>query len=171
MGQEELRQLEGNSAAGEATLRVAAVGALRIDDREGWRQLRRDAVMVRHEDVDPGRARLADLGKARRPAVDRHDHASPGLQGRRDCLARQPVALVEAARDVRDGVDAQPSERPYEDGQAGQPVGVEVAEDEDPFATAPGGRDPFAEQARVRQERRVMKRLERIGEERVEVGR
>ena len=61
VGQEELGDLERDAAAGEASLRVLAVGALRVDDRERDRQLGRDPVVVGDEDVDPGRARRSAI--------------------------------------------------------------------------------------------------------------
>ena len=83
----------------------------------------------------------------------------------------QPVALLEPAGDVRDRLDAEAPQGQDDDREAGQPVGVEVAEHEDPLAVPPRARDPVAERAGVGQQRRVVEARLRRPEERVQRGR
>ena len=71
--EQQLGDLERDAAPREARVRVAAVGAVRVDDRQGRQQLRRDAVMVGDDDVDAARPSDGDLRRGARPAVDRDD--------------------------------------------------------------------------------------------------
>ena len=168
VGEEQLGELERDAAARQAAFRIAAVGALRIDDRDRDRELRRDAVMVGDEHVDPDACASAISGRLVVPQSTVTMTVASGLARRGDGRTRQAVALVEPARDVRDRLDAEPPERDRQDREAGQPVRVEVAEDEDPLAGRSRPRDPCRERRRVRQEARVVERLERRREEVVE---
>ena len=76
-----------------------------------------------------------------------------------DRAQAQPVPFVETARDIRLGVDAEPSERPDHDRQAGQPVGIEVAEDEHPLAGLARPLHPGHEAGGVGQQRGVVETL------------
>ena len=62
---EQSRHRERDAAAREALLRVVRVGAMRVDDGQGRRQLGRHAVMVGDDHVDPGGVRRRHLGDAR----------------------------------------------------------------------------------------------------------
>ncbi len=86
--------------------------------------------MVGHDHVDAGGLRGGDLGHARGPGIDRHDQRRAGGSSRLHGGLGQPVTLLEPRGHVRDRVDAQPPQREREDRQPGDPVGVEVTEDE-----------------------------------------
>ena len=59
-----------------------------------------------------------------------------GVEGRH----RQPVPLVEPARHVGLDRDAEAPQGEGHDRETGQAVGIEVAEDQDPFAAVAGAR-------------------------------
>ena len=75
VAQQQLGDLERDAAPGQARVRVDRVRAMRIDHREGRRQHRRDAVVVRDDDVQAARVGGGDLGDARRAAVHGDDDA------------------------------------------------------------------------------------------------
>ena len=127
-----------------------------VDDRQRRWQLGRDAVVVGDEDVDPSGHGHGDLGDARRPGVDGHDHPGAGGLGRLDRGERQAVTLLEPGGHVRDDLDAERSQRQGQDRQSSDPVGVEVAEDEDLLVSVAGGPDARQEGRRVGQEGRVV---------------
>ena len=119
----------------------------------------------------PARVGLRDLGDAGRAAVDGDDDAS----------RRRPTAASIAASDrpwpsssrlgtYGSTVDAEPAQREGHDRQAGQPVGVEVAEDQDPLAAvagapaaAPGRASASGRSARIVQAARADPRTRRPG--------
>ena len=83
--------------------------------------------------------------------------------------ARRAAAASTAARDrpwpssSRRGtygqdLDAQPPERPCQDRETGEPVGIEVAEDHDPLAGVARSTDPLEEDVGVGQQARVVQR-------------
>ena len=125
---------------------------MRIHEREGRRGDLRDAVVVGHDHVDPVARGGRHLGDARRPRVDGEQEAAATLARRRDGLQREPVALVHAARHVGGDVQPQPAERRHEDREAGQAVGVEVADDEDALAAVAGEGHASHDGGRVRQQ-------------------
>jgi hypothetical protein len=88
-------------------------------------------VVVGHDDVHPGRAGRGHLGQGRDPAVDgdQQTHAGGGEPLYRDL--REPVPVVEAARDLPGGVGSQCPQRPDEDGRGADAVHVVVAVDRD----------------------------------------
>ena len=77
---------------------------------------------------------------------------------------RQPVALVEPARHVRLHRDAEAAQGEGHDRQPGQPVRVEVAEDEDLLPAIACRAHPQQHDRRIREGRRVVQALERVGE-------
>ena len=81
-GEQQLRELERDATAGKAAIRIGAVGAVRVHERGSGRRIRRHAVVVRHEDVDPGFDGGGNLGIAGRAAVDRNDELHATLAGR-----------------------------------------------------------------------------------------
>ena len=127
-------------------------------------QHRRDAVVVGDDDVDAAGVALGHLGHARRPAVHRDDQrragGDRGVEGRH----RQAVPLVEPARHVGLDRDAVAAQGQGHDRETGQAVGIEVAEDQDPFAAIAGGTQPDEHDGRVRKPGRIMQTVERIGE-------
>ena len=104
--------------------------------------------MVGDDDVDAALVRPRRSRPARRPAVDRDDERRTRRHRRVDGRERQAVALVEPARDVRHDRDAEPTQGEGQDRQAGQAVGIEVAEDQDALAAVAGA--PSAGRAAAR---------------------
>ena len=139
-----------------------------IDDRVGRREDLRHPVVVRDQDVDPALDGDGDLRVARRPAVDRDDDGAAGGAGRLDRQQRQAVALVLAARHVRLGPQPGPAQGERHRREAGQPVRVEVAEDQHPFPAGPGAPDALQEPVRVGQQGRVVEPVLGRRQERVQ---
>ena len=74
------------------------------------------------------------------------------------------MALVESARDVRLDRHAEPAQGDGHDRQAGQAIGVEVAEHQDALASVARRAQPAEEEVRVGQSVRVVEAVERVGE-------
>ena len=74
-----------------------------------------------------------------------------GRDGRLDRGERQPVALVEPARDIGHDGHAEPAQGDGHDREAGQAVGIEIAEDEDPLGPVARGAQPGEEPVRIGQ--------------------
>ena len=131
---------ERDPAPGELGVRVDGVGAVRVDQRHCGRQHVGQVVMVRDQDVDPAPGGRGHLRDARGARVHRHDQRDPGLGRRGDRRHRDPVALLEPGRHVRDHVQAEPAQGEDQLRQAGQAVRVEVPEDHDalPARRGPG---------------------------------
>ena len=143
--------------------------SMRVHDRIGRRELGRDPVVVRHDDVDPARSGRRDLGTGARPAVDRDDDRDALGDRSIDRGDRQPVALLQSARHVRLHVDAEPAEGDDEDREPIEPVRIEVPEHHHPLVAVAGPGETFYESVRVRQEMGIMQPGERLGEPRDEV--
>jgi hypothetical protein len=168
--QEELRDLERDARPGQARIGVAAVGPLRVHEREGLWAFAREDVMVGDDDVDARRGRLGDLNRAARPGVRRHDQAVTTLARPLDGRAREPVAFRRAVRHVGIDLQPEPGEGLAEDREPAQPVGVEVAQDEHALARRDRLLDAVDDELRVREERRVMETLLGRVEARAEIG-
>ena len=84
--------------------------------------------MIGDDDVDPAAVGDGHLGHAGRPAIDRHDDAHVGGDGRVDRGQGQPVPFVQSTRNVRVDGDAEPAQGDGHDRQAGQAIGIEVDE-------------------------------------------
>ena len=164
VGEDELRDLERDATARQAAVRVGRIGTVRVDDREGRREDRRDAMVVGDDDVDAAGVALGHLGDAGRAAVDGDDQRRPEGDRGVECRHRQPVALVEPARHVRLHRDAEAAQGEGHDRQPGQPVRVEVTEDEDPLPAIACRAHPQQHDRRIREGRRVVQALERVGE-------
>ena len=164
VGEDELRDLERDATPRQAAVRVGRIGTVRVDDREGRRQDRRDAMVVGDDDVDAAGVALGHLGDAGRAAVDGDDQRRPEGDRGVECRHRQPVALVEPARHVRLHRDAEAAQGEGHDRQPGQPVRIEVTEDEDPLPAIACRAHPQQHARRIREGRRVVQALERVGE-------
>ncbi len=124
--------------AGRAQVRARIAADARVDDRGvGQGAVRPRRVVVGDHHVEPRRAR-------RRHLVDRGDRAvgrdqQAGAAGRQplDGGRREPVAVLEAARQIPVDLRAQGAQDPHEDGRRAHAVGVVVAVDRDP-RPAPG---------------------------------
>ena len=168
LAEQQARDGERDAAAGQAGIRVVAVRTVRVDDRDRRREHLRQAMVVGHDDVDRPGASRRDLGDARGPGVDRDDQRDAVGRRRVDRGQREPVALLEARRDVRRDVDAEAAEREDQLREPRQPVRVEVAEDHDVLATIPRAGHAVEQRRRVRQASRVVESRRRGAQERRE---
>ncbi len=144
LAQEQARDRERDARSRQPSIGIDVVVALRVDEGDRRGQDLGQVVVVGDDDVDPARRRRGDLRDARGPGVDRHDQRDAVPRRGLDRRERQAVPLLQAAGDVRDGVQAEPPEGEHELGEAGQAIGIEVAEHHDPLAAldgAPGARD------------------------------
>ena len=121
--------------------------------------------MVRDHDIHPPAACVRDLGVAARPAVHRDDQANPRCLGSIQCGQRQAVAFFEPPRHIGQHWDAEVAQGARHHREPRQPVRIKVAEDHDRFAGRAGAADSPYEDARVRQERRILQRGPRVREE------
>ena len=76
------------------------------------------------------------------------------------------MALVEAARDVGLDGNAEPAERERHDGQPGQPIRIEIAEDEHPFGPVARRPEALQDPVRVGQQPRIVEAAEGLREPR-----
>ena len=97
--------------AGAAELRERVVGRPRRDDRAVGQGLARP-VVVGDDDLEPRRPGLRDLLDGRDPAVDGQNERATLLREPRQRLARDAVALLEAARQVPLDVGAEAARAP-----------------------------------------------------------
>jgi hypothetical protein len=112
----------------------AAVGPERRMDERAIGQPGPRAVMVGDHHVQSRRPRLGHLLDGGHAAVDRHQQVHPPARKARDGRAREAIALVEAARQLPDGIAAQRAQRADEHGGGAHAVHVVVAEHRDPRA-------------------------------------
>ena len=96
VGEQRLRDLEGDAGTGQPPVRVPGVRAMGVDERQRRRQDRGDAVVVGDDHVDAAGVRGLDLRMAGRAAVDRDDQ--PSLRN-----ARRRRAPRARGRDPRPG--------------------------------------------------------------------
>ena len=119
--------------AGPAELRERIVRGSRGDDRAvGQRRAR--PVVVGHDHLEPEGLRLRDLVDGGDPAVDRQ-HEPDALVGEpAEGVARDAVALLEAARKMPDDVRAELAQEQHRERRRADAVDVVVAVDADPLA-------------------------------------
>ena len=80
----------------------------------------------------------------------------PASAATADRPARQSVTLIDPARDVRLAGQAEVTQGADEDGQPGQAVGIEVAEDEDALVPVPRRHEPTQQALGIRQPGRIV---------------
>jgi hypothetical protein len=133
--------LHGHSGAAEAAERVARVGPLRVDDRDGRRQRRGDLVVVHDHHVHAALGAAPDLfdggGAVVHGDEERHALRDESLHGR----PVEAVPRAGALRDVRPHVPAEHAQEAHQHRRAGDAVHVVVAPDADPLAVAERGPD------------------------------
>ena len=131
--QQRLRELVGDAGGAQVRARVA------VDARVHERRVRQHAVgarrvMVGDHDVHPQRAGERDLLDRGDRAVDRDQQVGPARGQLLDRRAREPVAVVDPARQVPVHVRAQRAQRAHEDRGRAHAVDVVVPVDGDPRA-------------------------------------
>ena len=135
------RHLVGDAGARQVRVRICAVRALRIDDRQGARQRTGGQVVISDDDVHPQPPRDVDLLDADDPAVagDHQPHAGGGQL--LEAAPRQPIAIGQSRRDVTRRLGADGAQRDGPDRHRGHAIGVIVAPDGDPLAGVQGPLD------------------------------
>ena len=142
---EGVRELEGGSGSGEE-LEVFEFGIdLRVDDRDGVRQLLSGLVMVGDDDVDAAAHGLVDGVAAGDAAVDGDEHAggSEGVERLLERFRREAVPVVEPVRNERVDICAVLPQDEGEQSAGGNAVSVVVAVDQNGFFVGDGVPQPF----------------------------
>ena len=152
--EQQLGDLERDAAAGQATVRVGRSPArcgLTIASAAGMTLgTRWWSVMMTSMPRSLATATSATLVE---PQSTVTITLAPPRHGRIDRRERQAMALVEPARDVGLDGHAEPAQRERHDRQPGQPVRIEIAEDEHPFAAVAGRPYALQEPVRIGQQR------------------
>ena len=152
--------------AGRAQLRARVAADGRMDDRRvGQRPVRARRVVVGDDDVQPRSARGRHLVDGRDRAVDGDEQLRPARGEPLDGRAREPVAVVDPARQVPVDVRAERPQRPHEHRGRAHAVDVVVAVDGDPRAALDAREDP--RRAVAQPAERVERMARPGGEERV----
>ncbi len=159
-----LHDLEGDADARKVLVRVGAVGPLRVDHRQGRRQLGLRFVVVGDDEVDAELAGTARRLGAPDATVHRHDHAhAVGVQP----LHRRGLQAVAVPHpfgdEVRD-VTSEQFQRATQDDRRGHAVDVVVAVDRDPLPALERGAQPIDRGPHVGEAIRVVQ----LGELRIE---
>jgi len=153
--EERLAELVHDS--GPAQLRERVGGRPRGDDRAVRKRLP-GAVVVGDHDVEPEGARLGDLLHGGDSAVHGQHEADTVAGETREGVARDAVALLEAAREVPVGLGAQLAQDEDGERRRADAVDVIVAVDADALAALDGGPDPLDRHAHVAEQERVVAR-------------
>ncbi len=130
LAEERLRELRDNTGTAEIGKRV--LGGTRGHDR-AIRQRLAGPMVIGDDHVHAETLRLLDLGDSRDSAVDGENelHALLGELG--DCRGRNPVTLLEPAREMPDDVGTELTERQRRERRRADAVDVVVAMDTDPL--------------------------------------
>ena len=99
-------------------------------------------MVVGHDDVDAGGARRGDLLDSRDRAVDRDEQRGAARGEPLDGREREPVAVVDPARQVPVDVGAERAQRAHQHGGGADAVDVVVAVHRDARAACDVGEDP-----------------------------
>jgi hypothetical protein len=129
------RAREKVAHAGRAQLRARIAAEQRMHDgRVGQAAVRSRRVVIRDHDVEPGGERRGHLVDGRDRAVDGHQQL--GAAGRQplDRRRREPVAVVDPAREIPVHLGAERAQRAHQHRGGAHPVHVVVAVDGDPRA-------------------------------------
>ena len=148
-------QLERHADAREIVVRIVAVRALVVHDRNGVRQRFLTLVVVRDDHVDAELPRPRRLVHGRDAAVHRDDerHARGGKLFNRGGV--HAVALRQPVGDIERAVRPAGAEIVRQHAGARDAVDVIVAVDRDLFALRDGAREPPHRLRHVRQQQRV----------------
>ena len=151
---EGLAELEHH--AGGAQLRAGVGGRQRrVHDDTVGKLLARQVVVADHH-VEPRRPRRGHGLDGRDATVDRDQQAHAPLGQPLDGAGGQPVALVEAAGQLPDGIRAEGAQRSQEDRRRADAVHVVVAEHGDAGAAPDVGADQLGGRRDTRQGQRVV---------------
>ena len=131
----EQRPREQVRDAGRAQLRARVAADARVHDRRvGQPPVGARRVVVGDHDVHPGRPRGGDLLDRGDRAVDRHQQLGPARGEPLDGREREPVPVVDPARQVPVDLRAERPQRAHEHRRGADPVDVVVPVDGDPRA-------------------------------------
>ena len=157
---ERAQQLVRDTGAAELGKGIAR--RARCDDRAVRKRLA-GTMVVGDDHVEPERLRARDLLDRGDPAVDGQDERVALLGEPLDRLARQAVALVEAARKMPVDVRPELAQRRHRERRRADPVDVVVTVDADALARRDRRLDPVASGSGVAEQLRVVMR--RLGGE------
>ena len=134
-------ELEGDAHAGQPGVRIAAVRAVGVDDRDRVGKLLLALVVVGDDEVDAELSAQLRLVVGRDSAVHRDDQIDLLAAELADGDLVEAVALLEPRRDVGDDPRADALEKVSQQGGRGDAVDVIVAEDGDLFPPGNGQTD------------------------------
>ncbi len=159
--EQRLRQLGHD--AGAAEIGKGVVGRARGHDR-ALRQALARPMVVGDDHVDAQAPGPLDLGDGRDTAVDGEDERDAVLRETGDRRAGEPVALLEAARQVPADVRSELAQRQRRKGRGADAVDVVVAVYADPLALLDCRAKPFDGHRHVAEEERVVRDSLRLEE-------
>ena len=112
--------------------------------------------MVGDDDLEPAPRRLGDLLDGGDPAVDRQDEPDPVVGEPAQRLARDAVALLEAARQVPVGVRPELAQDEDRECRRADAVHVVVAVDADPATCVDRGANALDRRRHVAEQERIV---------------
>ena len=125
---------------------------IRIDQREGRRQLFARQVVIGDHHINAMLPRQRHAGDARHAVVHRDEHLRRAFQGHAHQFRRQAVAVLEPVGHQKVHVArAECLEQPDAQRRSGGAVGIEVADDQDALALLDGIGKPRRRRVDVRQ--------------------
>ena len=133
LGLKRAEQLEDNADACQLLERIGAVGAARVDNGGGVRQLAVALVMVGDHHVHAARVRVLDLDGRGDAGVDRDDQPRPLVDELIDRAFTHTVALAHAVGDIVPHIRIECLQIQVENADRGDAVHVVVAVDDDAF--------------------------------------
>ena len=128
------RELERDAHRSEILVRVLAAVLLRIEHRETRRQRTARQVMIGDDDVDPRLARDFDGRERVRAAVAGDEHLRARCDGGVHAGEREVVAVLDAPRDERNRIAAEPADGAEQHGGGRHAVHIVVAVHHDALA-------------------------------------
>ncbi len=107
------------------------VGAVRIDDRDGFGEFLVGLMMVDHHRVEPELLGLGQLLNAGGAAIDRDKQVYAALCETADCIDVRAVAFEDAIRNVNDGIEPATTQVTAQQRRRRRAIDIVVAKDSD----------------------------------------
>ncbi len=123
-------------------------------------------MVVGDDDLEPASSCFGDLVDRRDPAIDGEQKADAVVREAAEGLARDPISLLEAARQVPVDVGAELSQEEDGERRGTDPVDVVVAVHADARPARSGGADAVDRNLHVSEKKRVVPRKCRVEEPR-----
>ena len=162
---ERLHQLQGDPDAGEILVRIPAVGALRVDHRQGGRQCALRLVMIGDDEIDAELARAQGRLAGANAAVDRDDELHAFAMQAIDCRRLQAVTVAQPLGDEVHDVATEQLEGATQDDGRGDAVDVVVTVDGDALPAGQGPLDALDRARHVGEQERIVEVIEGRREE------